>query len=217
MSIRIIGEIGSTHMGKVSYAKETVDRACDAGFDAIKFQLFPDIPKYTSVGNVYLHPEKYLEIAEYAAEQHLDCSASVFDEESFDFLLKTRPSFIKFSYSKKEETSLIEECLEEDIEAIVSCDIMTDSYVSPEATRLFCLPHYPVYFEVNFDRLFPRFDGFSDHTLGYEQTKNAVSNGAKIIEKHLTLNKLDITCPDSYFALRQEEWTHFVNALRRAE
>lgn len=217
MSVRIIGEVGSTHMGKVSYAKEAIDRALIAGFDAIKFQLFPNIPKFTECGNIWLDPEKYLEIAEYAAENHMDCSASVFDEESFDFLIRTSPKFIKFAFSQKDKSGLIEECVLEEIEPIVSCDIMSVNAISPDATTLFCLPHYPVYFEINFDRIFPRFDGFSDHSLGYEQTIKAIEAGAKVIEKHISLVKPDILCPDSFFALPSNEWGSFINALRRNE
>lgn len=215
--LRLIAELGSCHMGKIEYAKEAVDRVLDAGFDAIKFQLFPNETKYTSVGNVWLPPDIYMEIADYAEDQGLHCSASVFDELSFEFLLRLQPSFIKFAYSQKERGLWIQRTLEEGIEAIVSCDVMTDQKLGAGMTKLFCVPRYPVYEVLTFDGLFPRFDGFSDHTLGYQQTLLAAQEGAKIIEKHITLNHSDITCPDSYFALRPAEFTHMAIALRKME
>lgn len=213
MSLYLIAEAGSSHEGKWEYIEELLDRVAEAGFDAVKFQLFPNVEAFTQTGNVYLPPDLYLDACDYAKAIDLDCTASVFDEDSFDFLLKTRPPFIKFAYSKKEQRAWIEECLEENIEAIVSCDVMSDQKVSKGATKLFCVPRYPVYEQLCFDGIFPRFEGFSDHTLLYNQTIEAVMAGAKIIEKHITLPQS--TCPDSCFALQPPEFTHMVQALRR--
>lgn len=217
MPARLIAEVGSTHMGRLDYAKEAVERCVEAGFDAIKFQLFPNDPKFTSVGNVWLDPEKYLEIAEHAGACGIDCSASVFDDDSFDFIVRTAPKFMKFAYSNKHRNSWIRECIQNDIEAIVSCDIMSDREIDGRATKLFCIPQYPVYFKVEWYGIFPRFDGFSDHTLGYDQTIEAFHAGAKVIEKHITLTRPGITCPDSFFALTPTEFKFMVNAIRRYE
>lgn len=217
MDIRIVAEIGSCHLGKLSYAKEAVDRCVDIGADAIKFQLFPRTDEYLKSGNVWLDPSLYLEIADYAKEQNLDCSASVFDQDNFDFLLKTHPPFIKFAYSQKHQIGWIEETLSEGIEAIVSCDAMTDYMVPKEATKLYCISEYPVKYKISFEGIFPRFHGFSSHCLGFEQDLDAVQAGAKIIEKHFSLNHLDIRCPDSYFALKISEFQFLVESIRRIE
>jgi N,N'-diacetyllegionaminate synthase len=215
--IRLVAEVGSTHMGKLEYAKEAVDRCQEAGFDTIKFQLFPNKPPFVGTGNVWLAPDLYLEVSEYAADQGMDCTASVFDLQSFEMLLKLRPSFIKFAHSQKEKLPWIQACLKENIEPVVSCDVMTDHLVPAEATKLFCLPMYPVYSKVSFEGLFPRFHGFSDHTMGYEQSFEAVSEGARMIEKHISLQHSDITCPDSFFALKPPEFTFMCSQLRRFE
>jgi len=215
--IKIIAEIGSCHNGKLDYCKEAIDRLCEMGADAIKFQLFPNDPKFTSTGNVWLAPEMYADAAQYAEESGLDCSASVFSQECFDLLLETHPRFIKFSFSKKDEIGWIYESLESGIETIVSCDVMTDAYVPKATTRLFCVPQYPVYQELSFDEIFPRFHGFSDHTLGYRQTLNAIDAGALIIEKHMKLLKPDIQCPDSFFALSTQEFSRMVKDIRVRE
>lgn len=217
MKVRLVAEAGSTHNGKLAYAKELVDRCQEAGFDAIKFQLFPNAKPYVGTGNVWLPPDLYLEIAEYAKDQEMDCTASVFDADSFEFLLKQRPSFIKFAYSQKERHPWINACVNENVEAVVSCDVMTDRLVSHEATKLFCVPQYPVYSKLSFEGIFPRFHGFSDHTMGYEQTLEAVIDGAMMIEKHVTLNHEDIYCPDSYFALRPAEFISMCAAIRRLD
>ena len=58
--------------------------------------------------------------------------------------------------------------------------------------------------------------GFSDHTLGIEAPIAAVALGAKIIEKHLTLNK-NMTGPDHKASLDPEEFKRMVVSIRNIE
>lgn len=58
--------------------------------------------------------------------------------------------------------------------------------------------------------------GLSDHTLGTAVPVAAVSLGARIIEKHLTLARAD-GGPDSSFSLEPDEFTAMVDAVRTAE
>jgi len=64
-----------------------------------------------------------------------------------------------------------------------------------------------------------RFDvpvGLSDHTMGIEVPVAAVSLGASILEKHLTLSR-DLKGPDSEFSLNPAEFRSLVQAVRNAE
>ena len=58
--------------------------------------------------------------------------------------------------------------------------------------------------------------GFSDHTLGYEVSLGAVSLGAHIIEKHLTLNK-KLPGPDQKTSLSVEEFKDMVLFIRNID
>lgn len=205
INVRLIAELGSCHMGKLERIQEAILRCKAAGIDALKLQLFPNEEKYTAVGNIYLPPEMFKLAFDYGKMLGVCVSASVFDYDSFCFLRDLRPDFIKFSYGKKNETAWIEETLDLGIEAIVSCDVMTDHLVDNRCTKLYCIVQYPVQFEVAFDELFPRFDGFSDHTLGIRQTVNAIDMGARTIEKHVRLGYSDEICPDASFAIKIEE------------
>lgn len=211
--IRIICEIGSTHMGKWEYCKEAIDRCYDMGVNAIKFQLFPNQPDYTSSGNVYLPQEKFFDVFHYAHDKGLDCSASVFDDDSFEFLMSLNPSFIKIAYSKRHKRKWMDKATTLKTEVIVSSDMM---HPLPETvTKLFCVPRYPVYERISFEGIFERFHGFSDHTLGYEQTVEAVQCGATVIEKHMKLYHSDIQCPDALFALTPGEFSMMATSLRK--
>ena len=218
--IRLIAELGSCHMGKIERIREAIDRCKASGIDALKLQLFPNEAPYVPT-NIYLPPEMFIDAFTYGLEKGVDVSASCFDRASFDFLMNCRPKFIKFAYSKKTMAEEINITLGSEIETIVSCDVMTDHLVHDNATKLYCIPEYPVRYEVAFDELFkdrvvlkprgggyelgPRFDGFSDHTLGVRQTKRAIEAGAKVIEKHVRLGYEDETCPDARFAVTIEE------------
>jgi sialic acid synthase SpsE len=212
MNTRIIAEVGSTHQGSIELIKRAIDHCVLLRIDAIKFQLFSKNSE-AAKANVWLDPVIYHEASEYAKEAALQCGASVFDEYSLDFLLSTDPSFVKFAYSQKGQRPWIQRVLDCGIETIVSCDVMSDKKVPIGCTRLFCIPQYPVYFQICFDELFPRFDGYSDHSMGFEQTVNAVSAGARVIEKHIRITS-SYNCPDDNFALSLAEFSTMVAALR---
>lgn len=206
MSVRLIAELGSCHMGKLSYIKEAIDRCKAAGIDALKLQLFPNEDKYTSVGNVWLDPSDYFAAVSYGRQVGLPVGTSVFSNNLLEVALSAPgTAFIKFAYSQKDSTRLIERSLQF-METIVSCDVMTEHLVPQAATKLYCIAEYPVQYQVAFDELFTQFDGFSDHTLGTRQTVKAIQAGAQIIEKHVRLGKPDETCPDARFAVLIEEF-----------
>ncbi len=58
--------------------------------------------------------------------------------------------------------------------------------------------------------------GYSDHTLGIEIPIAAVAMGAKIIEKHFTLDR-DMQGPDHKASLEPDELKAMVNAIRNIE
>lgn len=58
--------------------------------------------------------------------------------------------------------------------------------------------------------------GFSDHTEGWIAAVQAVTLGAKIIEKHFTLDK-SLPGPDHWFSSNPEEFLELVNQVRFAE
>jgi N,N'-diacetyllegionaminate synthase len=56
--------------------------------------------------------------------------------------------------------------------------------------------------------------GYSDHTLGFESSLAAVALGAKIIEKHFTLDKA-MEGPDHQASLNPDELKEFVQSIRK--
>lgn len=58
--------------------------------------------------------------------------------------------------------------------------------------------------------------GYSDHTLGNEAAVAAVAMGAKVIEKHFTIDK-NMEGPDHKASMEPEELKEFVKAIRKTE
>lgn len=94
---------------------------------------------------------------------------------------------------------------------------------SPEVIILHCTSNYPAsYSSVNLKAMCTIRDalkvqvGYSDHTEGSEVSIAAVAMGAKVIEKHFTLDKT-LPGPDHKASLNPEELRMFVRQIRNAE
>lgn len=204
--VKLIGDIGSCHQGRLEYAREAIKVGLDSGLDAVKFQLFKNLPP-----NIELPYEWFPELVQYGKDLGIEVFASAFDDESYCLICDFCNS-IKFSYSERNNPKIV---WTPNKRIYVSGDLMTKFYNN--TIKLYCIPQYPVPFIIDFEGVFPRFDGFSDHTLGYKQTLEAVRQGAQIIEKHFTLDYADINCPDNNFALKPAELAKMVKAIRFIE
>ena len=92
-----------------------------------------------------------------------------------------------------------------------------------QITILHCTSEYPCPFNnVNLkaiktlSKAFKMNVGYSDHTLGIEVSVAAVAMGAKVIEKHLTLNK-NMSGPDHKASVEPDEFQKMVESIRNIE
>ena len=92
-----------------------------------------------------------------------------------------------------------------------------------EIILLHCVSCYPPVAEVlnlrnitSFKNTFDVPVGYSDHSTGIVSAVAAVTLGAVVIEKHITLDK-NMHGPDHPFALEPEEMKQLVNAVRETE
>jgi N-acetylneuraminate synthase len=113
MSIFIIAEIGINHNGDMSTAKQLIDAASDAGFDAVKFQKrtidkvytkeFLDSPRESPWGTTQrdqkegleFSASEYNEIDAYCKEKGILWSASAWDIDAQIFLQQFNCTFNK--------------------------------------------------------------------------------------------------------------------------
>ena len=113
MSLFLIAEIGINHNGDLGIAKELIDSAADAGFDAVKFQKrtidkvytqeFLDAPRESPWGptqraqkeGLEFTAQNYKEIDMYCKEKGVQWTASAWDIDAQIFLQKFNCSFNK--------------------------------------------------------------------------------------------------------------------------
>ena len=104
MSLFLIAEIGINHNGDMSIAKQLINSAADAGFDAVKFQKrtidhvytqeFLDSPRESPWGTTQraqkegleFTKDQYKEISDYCAIKKISWSASAWDLQAQEFI-----------------------------------------------------------------------------------------------------------------------------------
>jgi len=113
--------------------------------------------------------------------------------------------------------------IEEAINVIFQNQNSVDSSILPPLTLLHCTTNYPTPFEeVNLKAMLTLKEafklpvGYSDHTLGIEVSIAAVALGARIIEKHFTLDK-NLPGPDHKASLEPDELKMMIKAIRNTE
>jgi len=196
MDTRIIPDIGSTHNGNFKNCVSAIINASASGVKDIKFQLLEK--RHVKNGNIPIDKKWLPDLVKIGKENNINVFASVWSLDSMKTLRDAGADTVKFAYSMINELSLQRKAMIMFEEVIISGDIMNVPIIP--CLKLFCVPMYPVYFKISFEELFPKFDGFSDHTMGISQTIDAIKYGAKIIEKHVCQDKPS-NCPDARFAV----------------
>lgn len=159
-----------------------------------------------------------------------------FDEESIDFLERWNPDFYKIPSGEitnkpylqhvagKRKPIILSTGMADIQEVKTAVEILINQGISKEKiTVLHCNTEYPTPMEdVNLlAMIYIRNElninvGYSDHTLGIEVPIAAVALGAKVIEKHFTIDRT-LSGPDHAASLESHELTDLVKAIRNIE
>ena len=148
--------------------------------------------------------------------------ASVFDLERFGWTESLGVRRHKIASRAAQDKELCERILATGDETFVSLGFWSGDqvpYDAPNARYLYCVPKYPCpYDDVALPRSFAEsiYDGFSDHTIGIEAALVAVGRGARIIEKHFTLNK-GLPGPDHVCSATPDEMAELGRLARLME
>lgn len=223
----IIAEIGINHNGSLDTAKRLIDIAAAAGCDAVKFQKRnPDVcvPEHqkgverdTPWGKMtyleYKHKVEFWEkeydvIDEYCKQQGIAWSASPWDLDSLEFLLRYDVPFIKIPSAMLTNLELIKASLKSGKKVILSTGMSTEEEIykaicvlepGPEMydyAILHCNSTYPAPIdELNLSCIKTMKDkygcevGYSGHEFRLGTSVAAIYLGATIIERHITLDR----------------------------
>ena len=192
--------------------------------------------QYEMLKRLELSENKFNIIASYCKKKKINFLSSPFDIENLNFLKKLKMKYIKIPSGEITNLPLLEEIGKTKKKIILStgmCNIIEIKKALLVLTKfglqknkiilLHCNSEYPTPFKdanlkaiITLKRKFKLNIGYSDHTIGIEASLAAVALGAKIVEKHFTLNK-KLKGPDHSSSLEPDELTKMIKAIRNIE
>jgi len=178
--------------------------------------------------------EWHEELFQTAKDEGIDCFSTPFDKTAVDFLETLNNPIYKIASFEITDIPLVKYVASKGKPIIISTGIATTEDIelalktckeagNNQIALLKCTSSYPApIVEANLVMIrdlaeqYGVVTGLSDHTLGIVAPVVAVTQGAKIIEKHFILDK-SIGGPDASFSLDEKEFTQMVKAVREAE
>lgn len=206
---------------KATYQAENTGKANESQFDMLK--------------KLELSYDDFCKIQKYCNEIGIEFLSTPDEEESLEFLINDlKLPLIKIGSGEVTNTPYLRKIASYNKPIILSTGMSTLAQVAnaydilleagaESVTLLHCTTNYPCPMdEVNLNAMvtlhnaFHCVVGYSDHTMGIEVPVAAVAMGAKIIEKHFTLDK-NMEGPDHKASLDPEELKQMVTAIRNIE
>ncbi len=245
--VLIVAEIGNNHEGSYALAEEMIGRAGEAGADAVKFQTFRtehyissrDDARFERLKSFELTHDEFSKLAGVARQEGVIFLSTPFDLESVRFLDALVPAFkiasgdntfypLLDTVARRGKPILLSTGLADTTRVQHAKAVIATAWaeigVEPDLALLHCVSSYPVPpAQANLaaiGQLREEFDctiGYSDHTLGIEACRIAASLGARIIEKHFTIDKNHSDFRDHRLSADPGEMAEVVQAIRRTE
>jgi sialic acid synthase SpsE len=202
--MEIIAEIGQNHNGDMELARKLIAGAKAAGASAAKFQIYDARALFPKEGNEWFDYNCRTELsrsnvemlAAECAKVGIEFLASVFDVTRVAWLEAVGVRRYKIASRSVRDLPLIEAVAATGKRMIVALGMWNEPHFPKIAAPggvdyLYCISKYPTELaDLHFDSVdFRRYAGFSDHTIGIDAPMAALARGARIIEKHFTLDK----------------------------
>jgi sialic acid synthase SpsE len=245
--VLVVAEIGNNHEGDFTRARQMVQRAADCGVDAVKFQTLravdlvrrSDAERFARLERFELSDDQFRVLADEAHRRGLLFISTPLSLAAVDLLdplvdafkiasgdndfvpLLTRvaatgkPTIVSTGVSEVEQIAAAVNVLRE---------AWRENSTKGELALLHCVSAYPTPVAQTNLRSIPflwqQFGctvGYSDHTLGIEAAVLSVAAGARIIEKHFTLDKRLSDFRDHALSADPPETAELVRRVREAE
>ncbi len=241
--VLVVAEIGNNHEGDVHAAMDLVRAAACAGCDAVKLQVFradafvrPSQPdRLAQMNGFQLADDEVEQIIALARELGLMVIATPLDMPSLT-LVASQVDALKIASGDNDHLPLIQAVAAVDVPLIISTGLTDIAGIrrALEAVRevaagrevwlLQCTAAYPAMPEeanlgaiATMAREFGLPVGYSDHTAGVEVAALAVAAGARMIEKHITLDHRRSGFRDHLISADPSELTRLVAEIRSVE
>lgn len=193
-----------------------------------------DEPQYEMLKKLELSFRDFRAIKKYCDEIGIMFASTADEEESLDFLMELGVPFLKIGSGDIGNIPFLRYIGGKKLPVILSTgmSLLGDVEMSIQALReggsgeitlLHCTTNYPCpYEEVNLNAMLTLQDafhlpiGYSDHTIGTEVAIAAVGLGAKVIEKHFTLDR-GMDGPDHMASVEPNDLKKLVSQIRNIE
>ena len=192
--------------------------------------------QYEMLKKLEMSEDWHYELIKYAEDCGIKFLSTGFDESSIDFLVSLNIDLLKVPSGEITNKPYLEHIAKKNKPIIISTgmstigeigeaiDILIENKITKEdITILHCNTEYPTPMnDVNLlamnyiKKQFGVRVGYSDHTMGIEVPIAAVALGARVIEKHFTLDKA-MDGPDHKASLEPAELQAMVKAIRNIE
>ena len=212
-----IAEIGLNHNGNFNICHEMIKLAKKSGADIAKFQLgWKSLPNEIN----FLDLERIKILKKWADEFDIELMFSIFNKKSLEMVKELNLEKYKIaSRTVVGDLDLVKKIVDLNKKTYISLG-MWEKTVLPIIGKknidyLWCKSKYPT--ELSDLKNFPKdfrnsnFKGYSDHTIGIDMPLVAISRGAKVIEKHFTLDKTSTVVRDHVLSATPEEFKDLVN------
>lgn len=232
--IKAAAEAGADAIKIQTYTPDTITIDCKDECFRTQSKLWEGMTLYELYQKAYTPWEWQEDLKEYAESLGIDFFSSPFDITAVDFLEKLNVIAYKIASFEINDIPLIRKVASTGKPIIISTGIayLEDIELAIRTCReqgnnnivlLKCLSAYPAPFEEMNLRVIPNLGetfgcevGLSDHSLGSETAIVAVTLGAHMVEKHLTLSREDGGA-DAAFSMEPDEFALMVKQIRNVE
>jgi len=241
-----IAEIGNNHEGSYTLAEEMIGLAAEAGADAVKFQTFipeklvsvQQTVRIEQLKKFQFSYDEFTKLSKVANNEGVVFLSTPFDLDSALFLNDIVSTY-KIASGDNDFFPLIEVIAQTGKPIIMSTglanidevkksgsfirEIWKRKRIKQELALLHCVSSYPTAPEdanlLAIRELEHVADvvGYSDHTLGINAAILSVALGARIIEKHFTIDNNYSDFHDHKLSANPEDFKEMVEKIRLAE
>ena len=246
-SVLVVAEIGNNHEGDFSLAQEMVRRAAGCGVGAVKFQSVraadlvrrSETARFERLRKFELSEDQFASLSKLARDLGLAFISTPLSLPAARFL-EPMVDVYKIASGDNDFFPLVEEVGRTGKPVIISTGVSDVAKIEGavrslgmlwrslgirgEFALLHCVSAYPTPLDQANLRAIPflgqRFAcpvGYSDHTLGIDAAVLAVAAGARIIEKHFTIDKQHSDFRDHQLSADPPEMADLVRKIRETE
>ena len=207
--ITFIAEIGMNSDGNFDLNYELIRQAKRAGADIAKFQVGW---RGSEEDINFLDLKRLQQLQDWCSQFDIEFMVSIITPEALDMVRKIGVQRYKVaSRSVIDNPEMVRDLISDGKETFISLGMWNEKkfpFQGDNVKYLYCKSKYPTRYQdiSDFPEEFDIFYGYSDHLMGLEGCLLAISRGAKIIEKHFTLNKTSTIIRDHALSASPEEF-----------